>query len=111
MQPNNRRTVTNHYCTGCGRTTKHTEQGQTATCVLCGATKIHKRAGAKQMNFEHRIDAALGLNEDSPKKPKLDGEKKKSTEGAHRPDKGAEYTQMKTDEKFKHKENYDTLKP
>jgi predicted nucleic acid-binding Zn-ribbon protein len=107
-----KRTINNHYCTNCGRTTKHAAQGQAVVCALCGSTKVPvKKPGNKPMNFEDRIDNALGINEDSPKKPKLDGEKKKSTEGTHRPDKGAEYTQMKPDEKFKHKENYDTLKP
>jgi hypothetical protein len=56
--------------------------------------------------LEYNISKALGLireSDDSPVPPKLDGKKKKSAEGAHRPDKGTEYTQMELDTQFSHK--------
>jgi hypothetical protein len=50
-------------------------------------------------------------SKDKPRKPEIEGEKKTSSEGAHRPDKGVKFIEMKFDDQFKTKANYQTLRP
>jgi hypothetical protein len=83
----------NRYCGVCKKTTLHNKDGK---CLA----KTHEAARP----FTERIDVALGLvteAADEPIKFKPDGAKKKSADGTHRPDKGAEYHQLKFDDQFK----------
>ena len=57
------------------------------------------------------LDAVLLEKKDKPQKPELDGKKRTSSEGAHRPDKGVKFIEMRYDDQFKTKANPMTLKP
>lgn len=67
------------------------------TCQACGSRK--RRRGPVRREFEERLDAVLFM-EDKPKQYKPEGTTHKTAEGAHRPDKGTEFTQMEPDHKF-----------
>lgn len=94
----------NEYCRPCGRTTRHTIRSGDLYCSSCGMKKMKK-------SFEDKLREALGLiNEDSPVQFKHEGLNQKSAEGAHRPDKGVEFIQMKYDDKFLTKAETDNLR-
>jgi len=110
-------TAENRYCSKCRMTTKHGIDGSTYTCERCGsvadkmAGPLWRKAPVKPP-FEEKIRIALGLVEstDKPVRVKLEGESKTSAEGAHRPDKGVKFVQMKYDDQFKTKENDRSLR-
>ena len=93
--------VDNLYCARCGKTTRHKKVGDQYECP-CGAVK---KAIAR------RLDEALGLVEsaDKPVMFKHEGLRKKSQAGAHRFDKGVDYSQMEFDGKWGTKSKQDKL--
>lgn len=104
------------FCHPCNSSTRHTGEAGNRTCVRCGAKKntpvVHHKPEAKKESFEIRLNRALGINEeaDAPKQFKSEGESKTSQAGAHRPDKGVKFTQMRYDDQFQHKGDYKQLK-
>lgn len=101
------------FCHGCNSSTKHTGPHGKRSCMRCGKTKnVHSSMAGTRKEFIERLNFALGINEeaDTPKPYKNEGEAKTSQTGAHRPDKGVKFTQIRVDDQFKHKGNYDQLK-
>lgn len=101
------------YCNLCGKTTQHRGTKVAQKCLRCNTLK-HLVKRPIPVRVEDLLDEALGLlNEavDKPEPPKPEGEEMASTEGAHRPDKGAKFIQMRYDDQFLTKANHKTLKP
>ena len=101
--------ITNYYCP-CGNnrrggTTKHkvSAGGSTLTCQECGSIK-HKQRRPVMAALERELNRVLFL-EDEPPKVKINGTQHTSAAGAHRPDKGTKFTQLKIDNEFSHKSN------
>lgn len=94
-----------YYCHQCKITTKHNKDG------VC---QNPKHGSSNTMSVEDRIDEVFGLiyeAADEPVKYKPENTtKKKSAEGAHRPDKGTEFHQLKYDDQFKTKDDYHKLR-
>jgi hypothetical protein len=70
-----------------------------------------RSCGVKRMiTLNERLDEIFGLiSEDKPVQFKHEGLKQKSADGAHRPDNGVEFIQMKHDYKFLTKAEVDNL--
>jgi hypothetical protein len=99
----------NRYCQQCKSTTSHSVKNSSYACQRCGSVKHPTRQYPK---VEDRIAAALGLlseESDTPHEYEVEGEHMTSAEGAHRPDKGTKFVQLKYDDQFEHKEDYYTL--
>lgn len=104
-------TNTNLYCNKCGKTTKHSANGNIMTCSICGVKK-YPQIWKKEKTFEHRIMVALGIiceEDDASSEYEPDGDKKETADGAHRFDKPVKYTQIKPDLKFSFKADQNSL--
>lgn len=88
------------YCAICGKTQPHEKKDDAYVCHGCGSEK----------KLKERLAEALGILEDSPVIFKAKGLKCQSGAGAHRPDKGVKYTELKFDDQFKTKADYYDLR-
>lgn len=105
----------NKYCSKCLRTTQHRVAGDgiNYACLRCEKLKEYPSFSGTLEKLEDRLSIALGLMEavDKPELQKPEGEQKKSKEGAHRPDEGVKFVQMRYDDQFQTKANYRKLQP
>ena len=92
------------YCHHCKKSTPHDETTTTKTCQVCGAIGHKKKKVSPTMaKLAEELNRVFLLTEDEPPKIKPEGTTHTSAEGAHRPDKGTKFIQMKLDMEFSHK--------
>jgi len=112
----------NIYCThqDCNSTQSHTVCDNKATCEKCGRKKQIKKSQTESpkttpykppTRLENRLNKISAIiTEEGAPKFKPEGDKQKTQKGAHNPNKPTEYTMLKFNREFKHKDDHNTLK-
>ena len=108
--PNFRPKHPGEYCHICKKTTPHDETSTTKTCQICGSIGHKKRVSPAMAKLAEELDKVFMLTEDEPRKIKPEGTAHTSAEGAHRPDKGTKFIELKIDAEFSHKTQEHSLR-